>query len=406
MTSLSSLSHRRVAVAIAVVAAGWIAAAGLRAQAPQGRGQQAPAAQAGPLAPEKYKNIQVLTDVQADQLLPTMDYIVQATGIQCQGCHVQDDTTKEFAYDKDDNRTKLTARKMMQLVKTVNAGDFGARIQCGTCHAGRNQPAGLQLAQPLTDEQIAAMAAALAARQGGAPGAGAAAAGGARGQQGPPAPAVDDVIAKYVDAIGGQAALGKLQSRVVTGTAVNRQRQSSPFTIEEKGAKFRQSSGDPAVVVVVDGANSWTSNGTRTSDLTSVALWNAMRSADLALPLQLKDRYQLQAGRPRALAGTQTTVNILQGPPMMNGAPVPNVTETFSFDATSGLLVRRVMAVRTPMGTMQLQTDYANYRDVGGVKMPFEIRQTTPQAITTMTVADVKPNASIDDARFTRPKGQ
>jgi hypothetical protein len=399
--------RRRLPLVIVLSAVALIAATGLRAQAPQGGGQQAPAAPAGPLAPEKYKNIQVLTDVPADQVLPTMDYIVQATGIQCQGCHVQDATTKEFTYEKDDNRTKQTARKMMQLVKTVNAGDFGARIQCGTCHAGRNQPPGLQMAQPLTDEQIAAMAAAQAARQGGgAPGAGAPA-GGARGPQGPPAPAVDDVIAKFVEAMGGQTAVAKLQSRVMTGTAVNRQRQSSPFTIEEKGSKFRQSSGDPATVVAFDGAAGWTSTGSRTSDLTSVALWNAMRSADdLRLPLQLKERYQLQAGRPRTLAGTQVMVNILQGPPMVNGAPVPNVTETFSFDATSGLLLRRVMAVRTPMGTLQLQTDYASYRDVAGVKMPFEIKQTSAQAITTMTVADVKPNASIDDARFTRPKGQ
>ncbi len=406
MTSSLSSSRTRVAFVITLATAAWFAAAGLRAQAPQGSGQQAPAAPAGPLAPEKYKNIQVLTDVPANQLLPTMDYIVQATGIQCTGCHVQDATTKEFAYEKDDQRAKQTARKMMQLVKTVNAGDFGARIQCGTCHAGRNQPPGLQLAQPLTDEQFAAMAAQAARQGGGAPGAGAPPAGGARGQQGPPAPALDDVIAKYVDALGGKPALEKLQSRVVTGTLVNRQRQSSPVTLEQKGAKVRESAGDPATVIAFDGANAWTTNGGRTTDLTSVRLWNTMRYADLSLPLTLKDRYQLTAGRPRNLPGTQTQVNILQGPPMLNGAPVPNVTETFSFDATSGLLLRRVMAVRTPMGTLQIQTDYANYRDVAGVKMPFEIKQTEAQAITTITVSDIKPNASIDDARFARPKGQ
>jgi hypothetical protein len=407
-------ARNRIAVfAAGALAAGWLAAVALQAQAPaQGRGQQpqAAAAPTGPLAPEKYKNIQVLTDVPADMVLPTMDYFVQATGIQCQGCHVQDQTTKEFAYEKDDNRTKQTARKMITLVRTVNAGDFGARIQCGTCHAGRNQPAGLQLALPMTDEQYAAMQAAQAAQAarqgggGGAPGAGAPGAG--RGQQGPPAPAVDDVIAKYVDAIGGQAAVAKLQSRTMTGTAVSRQRQSMPFTIEQKGAKMRQSIGDPATVTVFDGSGGWASSGTHTADLAGVALWSAMRNADLTLPLHIKDNYQLTAGRPRMLPGTQTTVNILQGPPLVNGTPVPNVTETFSFDATTGLLVRRAMSVRTPMGVLQMQTDYANYKDVGGVKMPFEIKQTTPQVLTTMTIADIKPNASIDDARFARPKGQ
>ena len=115
------------------------------------------------MAPEKYKNIQMLNDVPADQLDLTMRYIVAATGIQCAGCHVVDATTGELQPDKDDKAGKKTARQMMNMVKTINAGDFGARVSCGTCHAGRNQPAGLVTATMLTSEQIAAAAQAAAA---------------------------------------------------------------------------------------------------------------------------------------------------------------------------------------------------------------------------------------------------
>src|SRR5436190_22146921 len=100
--------------------------------------QQTPAPPTGPLARTVYKNIQVLTDVPADQLDLTMRYFVAATGLQCQSCHVQDQATGEWQYDKDDRTTKKTVRSMINLDKTVNAGDFGARIDCGTCHAGRN----------------------------------------------------------------------------------------------------------------------------------------------------------------------------------------------------------------------------------------------------------------------------
>src|SRR5262249_44805996 len=154
----------------------------------------------------KYKNIQVLTDVPADQLDLTMRYFVAATGIQCGGCHVRDQATGEWQYEKDDRNPKKTARSMINLVKTVNAGNFGGRVNGGTCHAGRNQPAGLALAQMATPEQIAQAA----ARQGGpggpggAPGnrgepAGAGGGGGAggRGTQPPAGPPVDDVISKY-----------------------------------------------------------------------------------------------------------------------------------------------------------------------------------------------------------------
>lgn len=368
----------------------------------------APQAPAGPLAPEKYKNIQVLTDVPADQLELTMQYFGQATGIQCQGCHVQDPATHQFAYEKDDSRTKQTARRMISLVKTVNAGNFGIRIQCSTCHQGHNQPPALAMAVPLTDDQLAALAA-QAARQGG-PGQGAAgppAAGapaGGRGQA-PAAPAAGDVIAKYVEALGGQAALQKVQSRTITGTWVNRQRQSSTVTIEEKTGKFRRSVQGNGPSVGFDGTAAWSQEGGSVTDLTGFPLLTIGQAADLAQPLQLADHYQLQAQRPRQLPGTQITVNVLQGAPLAGGSPVANTTVSFSFDTTSGLLVRRVVSVRTPMGTLTEQTDFADYRPVSGVKMPYSIKIATPQTIDALTVTDVKVNTAVDDARFSRPKG-
>jgi hypothetical protein len=142
-------------------------------QQPQGRGQQGPPAPTGPMAPEKYKNIQVLTDVQADQLDVTMRYIVAATGIQCIQCHVQDAATGEWQYDKDDKNAKKTARKMIAMVKAINAGsdNYGLNgVNCGTCHAGNNQPRGLQPSVMMTADQISAFnlqQATMAARQGG-----------------------------------------------------------------------------------------------------------------------------------------------------------------------------------------------------------------------------------------------
>src|SRR4029077_11635089 len=109
---------------------------------------QTPPAATGPMAPERFKDIQVLTDVPADQLLMTMRYFVVATGIQCNGCHQTDPATGQLNPSAD-SRGKTTARGMVNLVKTVNAGSFGARINCATCHQGRNQPAGLPLAQTM-----------------------------------------------------------------------------------------------------------------------------------------------------------------------------------------------------------------------------------------------------------------
>jgi hypothetical protein len=386
----------------------------LRAQATPGQaGAQGPPAPTGPMAPEKYKDIQVLTDVPADQLDVTMRYFVAATGIQCAGCHFRDATTNEVIFDRD-ARGKSTARQMIGLVKTVNAGTFGVRINCGTCHAGRNQPAGLQPAQMMTDTEIAAMAAqmaAQAARDAAGPGAdrGAAppqAGPGGRGNQ-PPPPPVDDVINKYLDALGGQAALAKLTSRVITGTVTNRMKQSVAFTIEEKADKFHESIAlSPAPLAFgFDGAAGWIQTGDHASDLTGFPLQMVLRMADLGLPLHLKDRYTtVTATRPSRLPaatpGAQgIAVNVLQCQ-----TPAQYLTDSLYLDATTGLLLRRRIVTRTGLnGSLVEQFDYADYRDVNGVKMPFEITHSTWNLLDTFKVAGIKANTNISDGTFVKP---
>jgi hypothetical protein len=352
-----------------------------------------------------------MKDAPAEQFDLTMDYFVASTGIPCQGCHVRDQATGGLANEQD-HRVKTVTRKMINLVRTVNAGDFGGRTNCAQCHIGLARPPGQQLAQPMTPEQIAAQAAQAAARQT-APAGGAPAAAGAAGAPGvggqptpPPAPALDDVINKYIEALGGRAALEKLQSRSMSGTLTNRAAQSMAFTIEEKGAKYRETlqSQPAATTIGFDGANGWTQTGGQTTELVGFPLQRATRGATLTLPLHLKDKYpNLQASRPTRLPGAAagspaTEVNLLQG------SSSPYVNEQLYFHAASGLLVRRRVVTRAAdRGTMVEQFDYSNYKDVAGVQTPFTIKRTSWDAVDTLTIADVKPNAQFDDARFKKP---
>lgn len=390
----------------------WIVAAGLAAgQAAQPAAQNPPAAQpqtsappAGPMAPERYKDIQVLTDVPADQLVTTMRYFVIATGIQCNGCHQTDATTGQLN-PAADSRGKTTARGMINLVKTVNAGSFGARINCATCHAGRNQPAGLPLAQAMTPEQIAQAAqAAAASGQGGQSAGGAAAQGqGGRGQQ-PAAPPVNDVIAKYIDAIGGETAVAKLQSRIMAGTLTNRAGQTLPFTIEQSGNRFRYGIESAAAVARgFDGAEGWSRNGDRVSALAGWDLSEAQALADLTAPMQLKAATNLQGGRgarlPGASAGSTVTANLVQRPIS------PTTTERLFFDSTSGLLRRRQIITRTPLnGVLTDQFDYADYKAEAGVQMPHTIVFNNWNTLDTMTITSVKVNVPVDESRTSKPR--
>ena len=370
-------------------------------RAQQGGGQQAPAAQTGPMSPEKYKNIQVLTNVPADQMDATMHYVSASVGMACADCHVRE-TSGQISFEKDDKRAKQTARQMMKMVYAINAGGFGVQAECATCHSGNNRPAGLPMATMLTPEQVAQMAPpapAAGAGGGGFPQGAAGASGGGRGRGPAAGPPVADVTDKYFAAIGGRAAAEKLQSLSLTGTVTSRTGQTSPFTIEEKSNKFRetrQATPNP-ISVGFDGSAGWESTGANTIDLNGYRLVQALRLDDLGIVLHLNDKYTNVAtsGRPMQINGKDTTV--------VSGRVGP-ATEQFFFDSASGLLLRHVVATRTTLGTLREQIDYADYRSVGDLKLPFEMKLTTYNTLDTFKVADAKVNVALDDARFSKPK--
>src|SRR5437762_394509 len=87
-----------------------IAGAGAQSSTPN-----ASAAPAGPkLAEEEFKNIQALKGIPADQVIPSMQFIAASLGVECEFCHVA------RAFEKDDKKPKLTARKMIGMMMAIN----------------------------------------------------------------------------------------------------------------------------------------------------------------------------------------------------------------------------------------------------------------------------------------------
>jgi len=69
----------------------------------------------------------------------------------------------------------------------------------------------------------------------------------------------------------------------------------------------------------------------------------------------------------------------------------------------SGLLVRLVRYVETPLGRNPIQIDYADYRDAEGVKVPFRWTLARPGGRFTIQVDQIQQNVPIDDAKFAKP---
>jgi hypothetical protein len=89
-------------------------------------------------------------------------------------------------------------------------------------------------------------------------------------------------------------------------------------------------------------------------------------------------------------------VQILQG----TNAGQPPVNLYFD---ESGLLIRQVRWNKTAVGTVPTQTDYADYREVAGVKIPFRTIVSWTDGQNTTALSEVRPNVPIDAARFARP---
>src|SRR5437660_1593115 len=74
------------------------------------------------------------------------------------------------------------------------------------------------------------------------------------------------------------------------------------------------------------------------------------------------------------------------------------------FDKESGLLVRLVRFGETALGWLPTQIDYADYRDVDGVKVPYRWTLARPSGRFTIQINQAEQNVPLDDSKFTKPE--
>jgi hypothetical protein len=73
------------------------------------------------------------------------------------------------------------------------------------------------------------------------------------------------------------------------------------------------------------------------------------------------------------------------------------------FDQSTGLLLRQVRYTDTPIGRSPTQIDYADYREVDGVRIPFRWTLARINGRFTIQIQEAKQNGAIDDAKFAKP---
>jgi outer membrane lipoprotein-sorting protein len=353
----------------------------------------APAAQAPPptqqppaeLAEAHYKNIQVFKGIPASQLIPTMNFMAASLGVQCNFCHVPNE------FEKDDKQNKQTARKMITMTMGINKDSFERhrQVTCNSCHNGHQEPspnpAIPQGPQPAAERPGPGGPGAVP----GAPGAPSAT----------PPPTVDQIIEKYVQALGGPAAIEKITSRTAKGSLSTRGFQL-PLEVYQKAPNKQvmithTPGGDAAQGF--DGETAWVINPDGRSEQPSAQqIVRAKRNSDIHRALHFKEIYvRMRLARMEKIGDRDTYV--------VFAFPRGDSFEQLHFDVQTGLLVRSVTLEETALGGLPTQLDFEDYRDVDGVKLPFRIRSSTPDRTITIQFDDVKLNVPVDDAKFAKP---
>ena len=380
---------------------------GLLAAAPAA--QQAAQAPGGAAAGQPARTIQVLTDVPTAQIIPTMRVISASLGVECEFCH---ESNRTLNTEKKD-----VARKMMRMTLALNNASFGAqpRVTCYTCHRGSSAP----LAAPTPTGQYTAAGVGVLFKGNGSP-----VPGGqdavlserfreyvAKEQSGLPAP--ERILAAYVEALGGEQALRRVTARKVIATtevpadvrgvgpavhALTQQYFKAPnqWVITSQAANGTTATG-------FDGAVAWRQDARGVVTETTGAapappLSRVKRNADFYQPLNLKQSCGQMV--------TRGTANVRgRDAYLLVCFPDGDLPEQLFFDTRTGLLVRKETATTTAFGDYSLQTDYDDYREIAGVKIPYLVRTIgiSPADSVTTEIEKVEINPQLDAGTFIKP---
>ncbi|MGH9944108.1 MAG: photosynthetic reaction center cytochrome c subunit family protein, partial [Pyrinomonadaceae bacterium] len=294
-----------------------------------------------------------------------------------------------WVWESDDKETKRVARQMMQMVVNLNKNnqaDFrGSGITCYTCHRGQTAPQRIPTL-PLTASEREADGAAREPKSK------------------EPLPTVEQVLSRYVEAVGGAAA-AKLKTLLMKGVREASEGRNWALEVSVKQPdKFLIAVTVPGQGIIsqgFDGARGWLKNPREQ---------RAMTADELAALRQTAELYEVIKIKGLPAEAKVTSIERIGGREsyMLEFTPAIGKVERWYFDVQTGLLLRKLTLTNTVLAPIPEQIDFEDYREVDGVKLPFVIRisDIDPYFNTTRRITEIRHSVPLDDARFNQPAGQ
>jgi hypothetical protein len=207
-------------------------------------------------------------------------------------------------------------------------------------------------------------------------------------------PTIEQILDKYVQAIGGKAAVQALTSRVTKGS----------ITAPSFGAKgtieiYAKAANKQLTEIIApflgtlrtgfNGALAWEEENGRVKDAPGFV----KREADFYFPIKMRELYPRIELKGKERIGNTEAYRL--------DAPRGGNPKRWYFDAETFLLIRT--EVRDTAAMLVSSEDYEDYRAIDGVKIAFTTHSLKVNAEFTVKLYEVKHNVVIDDAKFEKP---
>ena len=212
----------------------------------------------------------------------------------------------------------------------------------------------------------------------------------------------DDVISRYLDAIGGKKTISKIKTLVVEGSMEIQGMEgvTKTTTLSGKGVKMELDMMGSMVVNCITDQGGWTIN----------PFMGSSTPEDIPEDQYNSAKYQIVVGGPfinykemgfKAELAGEETVGDSKAIKVILTSPEDNVSEHL-FDTDSGYLIQTIE--EGDMGK-NIST-YSDYKEVDGIATPHSIEMNAAggQAFIYATVEKVEVNVPVDESIFNRPE--
>jgi zinc protease len=212
----------------------------------------------------------------------------------------------------------------------------------------------------------------------------------------------EEVLERNIQATGGRERREKITSSVTKGT-VTMTAQSIQGSVEV----YHKAPNKKLVVTTIagfgevkngfDGQIAWTQNPNQPPrELEGTQRANSRRDALFNSELKWREIYSKVESAGIEKAGDREFY-------VVRITPLEGAARTVYYDTRTFLMDHAESVIETPQGTISLKTYISDYRDVDGVKAPFEVKQSMPSGDIVIKLTEIKYNVDIDDAKFAKP---